>query len=162
MAPYPAWSCIGTTELITVGTLVEIRVICRTGRDKGRRTVRGRCRRGAGLRHKTSFTRHRPRLRSDQCRAPRHSRSIAPHGEPTGYRQGGRAPPTARDHRRSSRHSRTAGLACTAWRPIGPDPSRTASDDRLCPWRPQYRQYSVRWRARYCDRLRLLWAWLAR
>jgi enamine deaminase RidA (YjgF/YER057c/UK114 family) len=28
-APYPAWSCIGTSELITVGTLVEIRVICR-------------------------------------------------------------------------------------------------------------------------------------
>lgn len=28
-APYPAWSCIGTTELITEGTLVEIRVICR-------------------------------------------------------------------------------------------------------------------------------------
>lgn len=27
-APYPAWSCIGTTELITEGTLVEIRVIC--------------------------------------------------------------------------------------------------------------------------------------
>jgi len=28
-APYPAWSCIGTTELITDGTFVEIRVICR-------------------------------------------------------------------------------------------------------------------------------------
>lgn len=28
-APYPAWSCIGTTELITAGTLLEIRVICR-------------------------------------------------------------------------------------------------------------------------------------
>lgn len=28
-APYPAWSSIGTTELITEGTLVEIRVICR-------------------------------------------------------------------------------------------------------------------------------------
>jgi enamine deaminase RidA (YjgF/YER057c/UK114 family) len=28
-APYPAWSAIGTTELITEGTLVEIRVICR-------------------------------------------------------------------------------------------------------------------------------------
>jgi enamine deaminase RidA (YjgF/YER057c/UK114 family) len=28
-SPYPAWSCIGTTELITEGTLVEIRVICR-------------------------------------------------------------------------------------------------------------------------------------
>jgi len=27
--PYPAWSCIGTTELITEGTLVEVRVICR-------------------------------------------------------------------------------------------------------------------------------------
>lgn len=27
-APYPAWSAIGTTELITEGTLVEIRVIC--------------------------------------------------------------------------------------------------------------------------------------
>ena len=27
--PYPAWSSIGTTELITEGTLVEIRVICR-------------------------------------------------------------------------------------------------------------------------------------
>ncbi len=27
-APYPAWSSIGTTELITEGTLVEIRVIC--------------------------------------------------------------------------------------------------------------------------------------
>lgn len=27
-APYPAWSCIGTTELITEGTLVEIRIIC--------------------------------------------------------------------------------------------------------------------------------------
>lgn len=27
-APYPAWSCIGTAELITEGTLVEIRVIC--------------------------------------------------------------------------------------------------------------------------------------
>lgn len=26
--PYPAWSCIGTTELITEGTLLEIRVIC--------------------------------------------------------------------------------------------------------------------------------------
>ncbi|MHA3913749.1 RidA family protein [Halovulum sp. GXIMD14793] len=26
--PYPAWSCIGTTELITEGALVEIRVIC--------------------------------------------------------------------------------------------------------------------------------------
>ncbi|MCR9214466.1 MAG: RidA family protein [Proteobacteria bacterium] len=26
--PYPAWSCIGTTELITEGTLVEIRIIC--------------------------------------------------------------------------------------------------------------------------------------
>lgn len=26
--PYPAWSAIGTTELITEGTLVEIRVIC--------------------------------------------------------------------------------------------------------------------------------------
>lgn len=26
--PYPAWSCIGTPELITEGTLVEIRVIC--------------------------------------------------------------------------------------------------------------------------------------
>jgi enamine deaminase RidA (YjgF/YER057c/UK114 family) len=28
-SPYPAWSCIGTTELITEGTLVEIRVICK-------------------------------------------------------------------------------------------------------------------------------------
>ncbi len=28
MAPYPAWSSIGSTELITEGTLVEIRVIC--------------------------------------------------------------------------------------------------------------------------------------
>jgi len=27
-SPYPAWSCIGTTELITQATLVEIRVIC--------------------------------------------------------------------------------------------------------------------------------------
>jgi enamine deaminase RidA (YjgF/YER057c/UK114 family) len=27
-APYPAWSAIGTTELITEGTLAEIRVIC--------------------------------------------------------------------------------------------------------------------------------------
>jgi enamine deaminase RidA (YjgF/YER057c/UK114 family) len=27
--PYPAWSCIGTPELITPGTLVEIRVVCR-------------------------------------------------------------------------------------------------------------------------------------
>ncbi len=27
--PYPAWSAIGTTELITEGTLAEIRVICR-------------------------------------------------------------------------------------------------------------------------------------
>jgi hypothetical protein len=27
-APYPAWSCIGTTELITEGALVEVRVIC--------------------------------------------------------------------------------------------------------------------------------------
>jgi len=27
--PYPAWSSIGPTELITEGTLVEIRVICR-------------------------------------------------------------------------------------------------------------------------------------
>ncbi len=27
-APYPAWSCIGTTELITEGTLVDIRIIC--------------------------------------------------------------------------------------------------------------------------------------
>lgn len=27
--PYPAWSCIGTTELITAGALVELRVICR-------------------------------------------------------------------------------------------------------------------------------------
>ena len=25
--PYPAWSCIGTTELITPGTLVELRVM---------------------------------------------------------------------------------------------------------------------------------------
>ena len=25
--PYPAWSCIGTTELITPGTLVELRVV---------------------------------------------------------------------------------------------------------------------------------------
>jgi enamine deaminase RidA (YjgF/YER057c/UK114 family) len=32
--PYPAWSAIGTTELITEGTLVEIRVICqRSGAD---------------------------------------------------------------------------------------------------------------------------------
>lgn len=30
-APYPAWSAIGTTELITPGTLIEIRVICRRG-----------------------------------------------------------------------------------------------------------------------------------
>jgi enamine deaminase RidA (YjgF/YER057c/UK114 family) len=30
--PYPAWSAIGTTELITEGTLVEIRVICRRSR----------------------------------------------------------------------------------------------------------------------------------
>lgn len=30
-APYPAWSAIGTTELITEGTLVEIRVICLRG-----------------------------------------------------------------------------------------------------------------------------------
>lgn len=30
--PYPAWSAIGTTELITEGTLVEIRVICRRTR----------------------------------------------------------------------------------------------------------------------------------
>ncbi len=28
-APYPAWSAIGVTELITEGTLVEIRVIAR-------------------------------------------------------------------------------------------------------------------------------------
>ena len=28
LAPYPAWSCIGTTELITEGTLVEIRILC--------------------------------------------------------------------------------------------------------------------------------------
>ena len=27
VAPYPAWSCIGTTELITPGTLVELRVM---------------------------------------------------------------------------------------------------------------------------------------
>ncbi|TKT79402.1 RidA family protein [Aquamicrobium sp. LC103] len=27
--PYPAWSAIGITELITEGTLAEIRVICR-------------------------------------------------------------------------------------------------------------------------------------
>lgn len=32
-APYPAWSCIGTTELITEGTLVEIRVICQRDKD---------------------------------------------------------------------------------------------------------------------------------
>lgn len=31
--PYPAWSCIGTTELITEGTLVEIRVICQRPDD---------------------------------------------------------------------------------------------------------------------------------
>lgn len=29
LKPYPAWSAIGTTELITEGTLVEIRVIAR-------------------------------------------------------------------------------------------------------------------------------------
>jgi enamine deaminase RidA (YjgF/YER057c/UK114 family) len=29
--PYPAWSCIGTTELITPGTLVELRVIAARG-----------------------------------------------------------------------------------------------------------------------------------
>ena len=28
-APYPAWSAIGVNELITDGTLAEIRVICR-------------------------------------------------------------------------------------------------------------------------------------
>ena len=28
-APYPAWSAIGVTELITPGTLVEIRIIAR-------------------------------------------------------------------------------------------------------------------------------------
>ena len=28
-APYPAWSAIGVTELITEGTLIEIRVIAR-------------------------------------------------------------------------------------------------------------------------------------
>lgn len=27
LPPYPAWSCIGTTELITPGTLVELRVM---------------------------------------------------------------------------------------------------------------------------------------
>lgn len=27
--PYPAWSAIGVSELITEGTLVEIRAICR-------------------------------------------------------------------------------------------------------------------------------------
>lgn len=32
-APYPAWSCIGTTELITEGTLVEIRVICQRTKE---------------------------------------------------------------------------------------------------------------------------------
>lgn len=30
--PYPAWSAIGVTELITEGTLVEIRVIARRGK----------------------------------------------------------------------------------------------------------------------------------
>ena len=29
--PYPAWSAIGVTELITEGTLVEIRAIARRG-----------------------------------------------------------------------------------------------------------------------------------
>ena len=28
-APYPAWTAIGVTELITEGTLIEIRVIAR-------------------------------------------------------------------------------------------------------------------------------------
>ena len=32
-APYPAWSAIGTSELITEGTLAEIRVICRRVRE---------------------------------------------------------------------------------------------------------------------------------
>jgi len=31
LPPYPAWSCIGTTELITPGTLVELRVIAAPG-----------------------------------------------------------------------------------------------------------------------------------
>jgi enamine deaminase RidA (YjgF/YER057c/UK114 family) len=34
--PYPAWSAIGTTELITEGVLVEIRVICRRRTDTPR------------------------------------------------------------------------------------------------------------------------------
>jgi len=29
--PHPAWSCIGRTDLITEGTLVALRVICRRG-----------------------------------------------------------------------------------------------------------------------------------
>lgn len=33
-APYPAWSCIGATELITEGTLVEIRVICQRSANR--------------------------------------------------------------------------------------------------------------------------------
>jgi enamine deaminase RidA (YjgF/YER057c/UK114 family) len=32
--PYPAWTAIGITELITEGTLVEIRAVARRGRDK--------------------------------------------------------------------------------------------------------------------------------
>ena len=31
-APYPAWTAIGVSELITEGTIVEIRLIARRGR----------------------------------------------------------------------------------------------------------------------------------
>jgi len=30
-SPYPAWTAIGVTELITEGTIVEVRVIARPG-----------------------------------------------------------------------------------------------------------------------------------
>ena len=30
--PYPAWTAIGVTELITVGTLIEVRVIAKRAR----------------------------------------------------------------------------------------------------------------------------------
>ena len=34
--PYPAWTAIGVTELITEGTIIEIRVIARRAADTGR------------------------------------------------------------------------------------------------------------------------------
>jgi enamine deaminase RidA (YjgF/YER057c/UK114 family) len=34
-APYPAWTAIGVTELITEGTLLEIRIIARRPKESG-------------------------------------------------------------------------------------------------------------------------------